>query len=740
VNSAWKNIDAVRNFQPFQLPAINKPLILTKYEKAFRQEHNLCARCGNHSDSDGKQCELHPLYEDIKINDKSILGRDITSFLNGTSTAAIASHSINYSVHPPANDTLNKLFPNWRRELMAKSGEQAPPSLNTTAEIMAPDESWLAVNVALDTHSQRCFVTDSFVRKFNLDRLTAQPPNSLAIRAHLHKTLMISDRALWVRLTIDNHITDAMAYVVDGSDSDELILGMDWMRNYNVSLPRDTNNDIRAVIGRKDDPWPQPRQDDTDEDKPETGEPVDIAPLSVELYSPGREHVEKYKQSVFNPSEYNISQTLINGQSYEMPIDVIDADHQPDAVRYIPIADQDRDEAKAILSTMVRNGQLKKETTRYLHPTYFLRKKESGKLRFISDMTAINSKVRHQPINLPHIKDLIDGLGQSKHFTILDISDAFHQLSVKPEHTKYLGIATPFGQFTYQVAPMGFCNSPTYWQQYIETALQDVIGHGVSVYMDDIIIHTQGTLEDHNLLVDKVLEILEKYNLKCNAAKCKFNAKAFKFLGHWIEVSDAGVTIEISSEYKKAIQNLSPPHTLKQLQRIIGTVGWVRNWIPNFAGKTRLLQSKMAIMQRTNSNRLRLTQDETEEFEAIKRELVSSKALHLLDPGLETLLYTDASYFGLGAVLLQTNPTLPKIGNRIIGYYSHKNTGPESRYKTYELELHALVKALEHFQHILVGRKVQVFTDHRALLNLRNNQPTIPRHFGWLSRLNRFNL
>jgi hypothetical protein len=119
---------------------------------------------------------------------------------------------------------------------MAKSGKQAPSILNTTAKIMAPDESWVAVNVALDTHSKRCFVTDSFIRKFNLDRLTAQPPNSLAIRAHLHKTLMISDRASWIRLVIDNNITDAMAYVVDGADSDELILGIDWMRNYNVTV------------------------------------------------------------------------------------------------------------------------------------------------------------------------------------------------------------------------------------------------------------------------------------------------------------------------------------------------------------------------------------------------------------------------------------------------------------------------------------------------------------------------
>jgi hypothetical protein len=349
-----------------------------------------------------------------------------------------------------------------------------------------------------------------------------------------------------------------------------------------------------------------------------------------------------------------------------MPVELIDPDHQQPAVRYIPIPEADRAEAEALLNTMVKNGQLKREITRYLHPTYFLRKKGPGSLRFISGMTAINSRVRHQAINLPHIKDLINGLGQSNIFTTFDISDAFHQLPVKPEHTKYLGIATPFGQFTYQVAPMGFCNSPTYWQLFIETALQEVMGQGVAVYMDDIIIHTQGTLEDHDRVVDKVLWILHTRNLKCNSVKCKFNAKSFKFRGYWVNVTDDGVTIEISEEYKQAIKNLSPPHTLKQLQRIIGTVGWARNWIPNFIGKVRLLQERLATMQRTNSTRLRISKEEMQEFEAIKQALISSSALHLFDPSLETHLYTDASKFGLGAVLLQIDPNLPKLGNRIV--------------------------------------------------------------------------
>jgi hypothetical protein len=54
---------------------------------------------------------------------------------------------------------------------------------------------------------------------------------------------MISDRALWIRVAIDNVVSDVMAYVVDNAESDELILGMDWISNYTVSFPRDIKND-----------------------------------------------------------------------------------------------------------------------------------------------------------------------------------------------------------------------------------------------------------------------------------------------------------------------------------------------------------------------------------------------------------------------------------------------------------------------------------------------------------------
>lgn len=54
----------------------------------------------------------------------------------------------------------------------------------------------------------------------------------------------------------------------------------------------------------------------------------------------------------------------------------------------------------------------------------------------------------------------------------------------------------------------------------------------------------------------------------------------------------------------------------------------------------------------------------------------------------------------------------------MIGFYSKKLTPAEKNYTTTEKELFAVLQALEHFRiRILVmGRKIQVYTDHKNLI------------------------
>ena len=86
---------------------------------------------------------------------------------------------------------------------------------------------------------------------------------------------------------------------------------------------------------------------------------------------------------------------------------------------------------------------------------------------------------------------------------------------------------------------------------------------------------------------------------------------------------------------------------------------------------------------------------------ALKRALVGDAVLQLYQKRRIMELHTDASKDGYGAILLQVSPEDNKL--HPVYYFSRKTTSTESRYHSYELELLAIVKALEKFRIYLHG-------------------------------------
>lgn len=80
-------------------------------------------------------------------------------------------------------------------------------------------------------------------------------------------------------------------------------------------------------------------------------------------------------------------------------------------------------------------------------------------------------------------------------------------------------------------------------------------------------------------------------------------------------------------------------------------------------------------------------------------------------------LYTDGSNQGLGAVLTQVN----ELGQeQAVGFLSRKIRGSEIRYTATELEIFAICYALQSWRSLLLGRHIDVYTDHRALESIKN--------------------
>jgi hypothetical protein len=78
-------------------------------------------------------------------------------------------------------------------------------------------------------------------------------------------------------------------------------------------------------------------------------------------------------------------------------------------------------------------------------------------------------------------------------------------------------------------------------------------------------------------------------------------------------------------------------------------------------------------------------------------------------------LEVDASGFAMGAVLLQKKEDGKK---HPIAYYSKTLSAAERNYDVYDLELLAIVNALDHWRQYLAGspHKIIIYSDHQNLL------------------------
>jgi hypothetical protein len=87
--------------------------------------------------------------------------------------------------------------------------------------------------------------------KYNLGQYVAEPLNTIVIKAHLHETLIVSERVSWIRLKVNGAVTVVIAYGIDNPQEDELILRRNWYENYEVYDMKDNASDEYLVVGRR---------------------------------------------------------------------------------------------------------------------------------------------------------------------------------------------------------------------------------------------------------------------------------------------------------------------------------------------------------------------------------------------------------------------------------------------------------------------------------------------------------
>ncbi|RDX85578.1 Retrovirus-related Pol polyprotein, partial [Mucuna pruriens] len=163
------------------------------------------------------------------------------------------------------------------------------------------------------------------------------------------------------------------------------------------------------------------------------------------------------------------------------------------------------------------------------------------------------------------------------------------------------------------------------------------------VFIDDILIYYR-TLEDHEEHLRLVLQILRDERLYVELEKCEFLLDEVKFLGHTI--SRRGVAVDCSKV--DVVLGWQQPKLMTEIRSFLGLAGYYRKFIAEFS-KLALPLTKL-----TRKGKSFMWDKECEEsFQELKRRLVSSPILTILDPSTNFVVYCNASKNGLGCVFMQ---------------------------------------------------------------------------------------
>ena len=198
--------------------------------------------------------------------------------------------------------------------------------------------------------------------------------------------------------------------------------------------------------------------------------------------------------------------------------------------------------------------------------------------------------------------------------------------------------------------------------------------------------------------------VLRKHTLFATIDKCTFCVDSVVFLA--FVVSKNGVHVD--AEKIKAIQEWTTPKSVGDIRSLHGLTSFYRWLVPNFS----TLASPLNELVKKN---VAFTQGERQEqaFALLKEHLTRAPVLALPEFYKTFELECDASIVGVGVVLLQARHP--------IAYFSEKLHGAAFNYPTYDKELHALVKALQTWEHYLVSKEFVVHVIMNHLSSLEGN-------------------
>ncbi|GLU12495.1 hypothetical protein SLE2022_291700 [Rubroshorea leprosula] len=313
-------------------------------------------------------------------------------------------------------------------------------------------------------------------------------------------------------------------------------------------------------------------------------------------------------------------------------------------------------------------------------------KKANGKWRMCIDYTNLNNACPKDCYPLPSIDKLVEAASGNERLSLLDAYSGYHQVPMAPEDEEKTSFYAGDEIYCYVMMPFGLKNAGATYQKMVTIVFHAQIGKNLEVYVDDIVVKSLKA-EDHLADLDETFNNLRKNRMRLNPAKCIFGVESRKFLGFM--VSRRG--IEVNPEKIRAIAEMEPPKSVKDIQRLTGRVAALHRFISRSADKClpffKIMRSAAQKDEAGKQKKFEWSQECQAAFDELKSYLSSPPLLTKAVDGEILYLYLGISDEAISSVLVREEAKQQKP----IYYISSVLHGAELRYPIAEKAALAVV-------------------------------------------------
>jgi hypothetical protein len=201
--------------------------------------------------------------------------------------------------------------------------------------------------------------------------------------------------------------------------------------------------------------------------------------------------------------------------------------------------------------------------------------------------------------------------------------------------------------------------------------------------------------------------------LYAKLSKCQFWLKQVAFLG--LVISKGGISMDPSKV--QDVLSWKVPTCVSYIWSFLGFAGYYQRFIEGFS---KISKPMTELFEK--DKRFEWTHACKASFQELKKRLTTVPVLVMPNMEKPFSIYYDVSDQGLGCVLMHDG--------RVVAYASRQLRKHEVNYRTHNLELATVVHALKIWTYYLMGKRCELYTDHKSLkyiftqsnLNLRQGR------------------